>query len=69
VRTRWRGCERFRIADFQPGQFVEFTRFDGFFEEAYLDKPRIQNVAAPSARFLALKGGLLPGRDPSLRSR
>ena len=33
-------------------QFVEFGRFDGFFEEAYLDKLRIQNVADPSARFL-----------------
>jgi peptide/nickel transport system substrate-binding protein len=51
------GSGPFRIADFQPGQFVEFTRFDGFFEEAYLDKLRIQNVADPSARFLALKGG------------
>jgi peptide/nickel transport system substrate-binding protein len=51
------GSGPFRVADFQPGQFVEFTRFDGFFEEAYLDKLRIQNVADPSARFLALKGG------------
>jgi peptide/nickel transport system substrate-binding protein len=51
------GSGPFRVADFQPGQFVEFTRFDGFFEEAYLDKLRIQNVADPSARFLSLKGG------------
>jgi len=51
------GSGPFSIADFQPGQFVEFTRFDGFFEEAYLDRLRIQNVADPSARFLALKGG------------
>jgi ABC-type transport system substrate-binding protein len=32
------GSGPFRIADFQPGQFVEFTRFDGFVEEAYVDK-------------------------------
>ena len=51
------GSGPFRISDFQPGQFVEFTRFDGFFEEAYLDKLRIQAVADPAARYLALKGG------------
>jgi ABC-type transport system substrate-binding protein len=51
------GSGPFRMADFQPGRFVEFTRVDGFFEEAYLDKLRIQGVADPSARFLALKDG------------
>ena len=51
------GSGPFKISDFQPGQFVEFTRFDGFFEEAYLDKLRIQNTADPAARYLALKGG------------
>ena len=63
------GSGPFRIADFQPGQFVEFTRFDGFFEEAYLDKLRIQNVADPSARFLALKGGQAHERDQDAPAR
>jgi peptide/nickel transport system substrate-binding protein len=51
------GSGPFRISDFQAGQFVEFTRFDGFFEQAYLDKLRIQNIPDASARYLALKGG------------
>ena len=51
------GSGPFRISDFQPGQFVEFTRFEGFFEEAYLDKLRIQSITDPAARYLALKGG------------
>jgi peptide/nickel transport system substrate-binding protein len=51
------GSGPFRFSDFQPGQFVELTRFDGFFEEAYLDRLRIQAVPDPAARYLALKGG------------
>lgn len=51
------GSGPFRIADFQPGQFIEFTRVPGFFEEAYLDKLRIQLIPDASARYLALKGG------------
>lgn len=51
------GSGPFRVSDFQPGQFVEFTRFDAFFEPAYLDKLRIQSISDPAARYLALKGG------------
>jgi ABC-type transport system substrate-binding protein len=64
-----------RIADFQPGQYVEFTRFDGFFEQACLDKLRIQNIADPPARFkglaqlgtqIALAPGT-PGYNPDVK--
>lgn len=51
------GSGPFRIVDFQPGQFVEFARFEGFFEEAYVDRLRIQLISDASARYLALKGG------------
>lgn len=51
------GSGPFRVSDFSPGQFVEFTRVDGFFEEAYLDKLRLQQTTDASARYLALKGG------------
>lgn len=51
------GSGPFRVANFQPGQFVEFTKVKGFYAEAYLDRLRVQLVPEASARFLALKSG------------
>jgi peptide/nickel transport system substrate-binding protein len=51
------GSGPFRIADFKPNQYAEYTRVDGFFEEAYLERLRIQLVPDASARFVALKSG------------
>ena len=51
------GSGPFRLAAFQAGQFAEYTRMPGFFEEAYLDRLRVQLVPDASARFLALRSG------------
>lgn len=51
------GSGPFRLAAFQSGQFAEYTKVKGFFEEAYLDRLRIQLVPDASARFLALRSG------------
>lgn len=51
------GSGPFRLAAFQSGQFAEYTKVKGFYEEAYLDRLRIQLVPDVSARFLALKSG------------
>lgn len=51
------GSGPFRIANFQPGQFAEYTKVKGHFEEAYLDRLRVQLVPDASARFLALRSG------------
>lgn len=51
------GSGPFRVSNFVPGQFVEFTRVDGFFAEAYVDKLRLQQTSDASSRYLALKGG------------
>lgn len=51
------GSGPFRLTSFDPGKSVEFERVDGFFEEAYLDRLRIQLVPDAAARFLALQSG------------
>lgn len=51
------GSGPFRIANFAPGQFAEFTKVRGFFDEAYLDRVRLQLVPDGSARYLALRSG------------
>ncbi len=51
------GSGPFRVTDFRPGEFVEYERFDGFFEEAFVDQLRIQLIPDAAARFLALEGG------------
>jgi ABC-type transport system substrate-binding protein len=51
------GSGPFRVTDFQPGQYAEFERVEGFFEEAFLDRFRMQLTPDPSARFLALQSG------------
>lgn len=51
------GSGPFKVESFSPGQFVELSRVPGFFEEAYLDRLRIQLVPDASARFLALRSG------------
>jgi ABC-type transport system substrate-binding protein len=57
------GSGPFRVENFAAGQFVEYSRFDGFVEEAYLDRLRLQLVADPSARYLALKGAQVNAAD------
>lgn len=51
------GSGPFRVTNFQPGEFVEYERFDGFFEEAFVDRLRLQLIPDASARFLALEAG------------
>lgn len=51
------GSGPFKVTAFDPGKSVEFARVDGFFEEAYLDRLRIQLVPDAAARFLALQSG------------
>ena len=51
------GSGPFRVTAFDPGKAVEFERVDGFFEEANLDRLRLQLVPDAAARFLALKSG------------
>ena len=51
------GSGPFRLAAFQSGQFAEYTKVRGFYEEAYLDRLRVQLVPDASARFLALRSG------------
>ncbi len=51
------GSGPFKVTSFDPGKSVEFTRVDGFFDEAYLDRLRIQLVPDAAARFLALQSG------------
>lgn len=55
------GSGPFRVENFSPGDFVEYSRFDGFVEEAHVDRLRLQLIADASARFLALKGGQVQG--------
>lgn len=51
------GSGPFQLVNFQSGQFAEFRKVKGHFEEAYLDRLRVQLVPDASARFLALRSG------------
>ncbi|MGI5207678.1 ABC transporter substrate-binding protein [Spirillospora sp. CA-108201] len=50
------GSGPFRITDFSPGEFVEFERYPKFPEKVSLDRLRLQQVADPAARALAMQG-------------
>ncbi|HEY8525167.1 MAG TPA: ABC transporter substrate-binding protein [Acidimicrobiales bacterium] len=51
------GSGPFRVTSFEPGSYIEFERFDGFYEEVLLDALRMENVTDPAARALALRAG------------
>lgn len=51
------GSGPFRVTAFSPGSFLELERFDGFYEEVLLDALRMENIADPAARALALRAG------------
>ncbi len=51
------GSGAFQLTSFDPGKSAEFARVEGFFDEAYLDRLRLQLVPDAAARFLALQSG------------
>ena len=51
------GSGAFQLTAFDPGKSVEFARVEGFFDEAYLDRLRLQLAPDAAARFLALQSG------------
>jgi peptide/nickel transport system substrate-binding protein len=51
------GSGPFRVTTFNPTQFIEFERFDGFFDEAYLDRLRMEIIDDDAAMSLALRSG------------
>jgi peptide/nickel transport system substrate-binding protein len=51
------GSGPFRVTNFSPSEFVEYERFDAFFEEVYLDRLRIEMIEDDAAMGLALRSG------------
>lgn len=51
------GSGPFRVTSFSPGSFIEYERFDGFYEDVLLDALRMENISDPAARALALRAG------------